>query len=228
MNTKLNEVLEKSKSLSDIARELFGKQNYTNREKCKQILKENGIEWKKWLEDKKTKPKRYCLNCGKEIVDGDYRKKFCNSSCATSYNNRGISRHKTTVKKINKCLNCGKEIPCNRKYCNNVCQGDYEYKDYISKWKNGERNGISGIDYISRHIVRYMREKYGDACQICGWNIKNQHTNRVPLQIHHIDGDCKNNKEENLQLLCPNCHSLTETFGALNRGNSTRKDKRIR
>ena len=27
--------------------------------------------------------------------------------------------------------------------------------------------------------------------------------------------DCTNNKEENLQLFCPNCHSLTETFGNL-------------
>lgn len=30
-----------------------------------------------------------------------------------------------------------------------------------------------------------------------------------------------NNKEENLELLCPNCHSLTDNFGALNK-NSTR------
>ena len=59
-------------------------------------------------------------------------------------------------------------------------------------------------------------------CEKCGWGEKNPITNTTPLQIHHIDGNCKNNKEENLQLLCPNCHSLTETFGRLNK-NSTRK-----
>ena len=32
--------------------------------------------------------------------------------------------------------------------------------------------------------------------------------------MHHIDGDCTNNKMENLQLLCPNCHSLTSNFGS--------------
>ena len=32
--------------------------------------------------------------------------------------------------------------------------------------------------------------------------------------LPHIDG---NNEESNLQLLCPNCHSLTPTFGALNK-----------
>lgn len=41
-------------------------------------------------------------------------------------------------------------------------------------------------------------------------------TKLVPLQIHHIDGDCLNNNEDNLELLCPNCHSLTETYGNLN------------
>ena len=35
--------------------------------------------------------------------------------------------------------------------------------------------------------------------------------------MHHIDGDCTNNKIENLQLLCPNCHSLTSNLGILNK-----------
>ena len=65
-------------------------------------------------------------------------------------------------------------------------------------------------------------EKYNNKCQICGWGEENPTTHKIPLQIHHIDGDCTNNKEENLQLLCPNCHSLTETFMSLNE-NSKRK-----
>ena len=43
---------------------------------------------------------------------------------------------------------------------------------------------------------------------------------QIPLEVHHIDGDKTNNKLENLQLLCPNCHSLTETYRGANRGNS--------
>lgn len=38
------------------------------------------------------------------------------------------------------------------------------------------------------------------------------------MQIDHIDGDYKNCRPENLRILCPNCHSLTPTFGALNKG----------
>ena len=49
----------------------------------------------------------------------------------------------------------------------------------------------------------------------------NEYTYLVPLQIHHIDGDCLNNIEDNLELLCPNCHSLTENYGNRNK-NSTR------
>ena len=46
----------------------------------------------------------------------------------------------------------------------------------------------------------------------------------IPLEVKHIDGNYLNNSEENLMLLCPNCHSLTSTYkGAnLNRGKKER------
>jgi len=116
--------------------------------------------------------------------------------------------------------NCGKEFEhrytSNNKFCSIKCQQEYEYVEYIKRWKNGEETGLSGKYGISSHIRRYLFEKYDGKCQICGWNEENPVTHKVPLQIHHIDGDCTNNKEENLQLLCPNHHSLTETFGNLN------------
>lgn len=65
-------------------------------------------------------------------------------------------------------------------------------------------------------------EKYDNKCEICGWGETNPTTGKIPLQVHHINGDCTDNREENLQLLCPNHHSLTETFGSLNNGNSKR------
>ena len=54
----------------------------------------------------------------------------------------------------------------------------------------------------------------------------NPTTNKIPLEIHHIDGDYENNKLENLQVLCPNCHSLTPNFKALN--NSERQRTQVR
>ena len=122
------------------------------------------------------------------------------------------------------CLNCGCNLyRAKSKFCSNKCQFEYDYKTYIQRWKNGEEDGMSGKFGVSEHIRRYLFNKYNGSCQICGWNKTNPFSENVPLQIHHIDGNYKNNTEENLQLLCPNCHSLTETFGRLNKNG--RKDR---
>jgi hypothetical protein len=36
----------------------------------------------------------------------------------------------------------------------------------------------------------------------------------IPLELHHVDGDRTNNLLENIQLLCPNCHALTDNYRA--------------
>ena len=116
------------------------------------------------------------------------------------------------------CLNCGKELDYSAsKYCSQSCQTEFQYKSYIERWKNGEESGVVGKYEVSAHIRRYLFKKYNCSCQICGWNEVNPVSGKVPLQIHHIDGDCLNNREENLQLLYPNHHALTETYGSLNK-----------
>ena len=122
------------------------------------------------------------------------------------------------------CLNCGKKVKNTRKFCNNKCQKEYEYKQYITKWKNNEVDGIRGDYQLSMHIKAYIFNKYGNKCARCGWSKRNEFTNTIPLEIEHIDGNYKNNKEENLILLCPNCHSLTSTYKGANRnGRKSRK-----
>lgn len=59
-------------------------------------------------------------------------------------------------------------------------------------------------------------------CECCGlteWNGK-----PIPLELHHKDGNHYNNDLTNLEILCPNCHSLTENYGRLN-AKSTRPKK---
>jgi len=34
----------------------------------------------------------------------------------------------------------------------------------------------------------------------------------IPLQLHHIDGNNRNNNIDNLTVLCPNCHALTISY----------------
>jgi hypothetical protein len=134
--------------------------------------------------------------------------------------------NKDTSKAIRHCLNCGKELDYSaKKYCSNDCQAQYEYSSYIERWKNGEESGNVSRCGISNHIRRYLFEKYNSKCQRCDWGEVNSFTKLVPLQVHHIDGNCTNNNEDNLQLLCPNCHSLTDTYGSLN-ANSSRAYRR--
>jgi len=122
---------------------------------------------------------------------------------------------------IRLCLNCLKELTTRKqtKYCCTSCQLEYQYKQYIEKWKNGEIDGTMGKGRTSKHIRRYIIKKYDNKCSKCGWNEVNEYSGNVPLDLEHIDGNWKNNKEENLTLLCPNCHSLTSTYKALNKGN---------
>jgi Zn finger protein HypA/HybF involved in hydrogenase expression len=125
------------------------------------------------------------------------------------------------------CLNCGK--PLNKrqtKYCSNNCQGEYEYNEFIKKWKLGLENGMRGSYQLSNYIIRYIKEKYNNKCCKCGWDKINPTTGNSPLEVHHKDGDYTNNDEDNLELLCPNCHSLTDTYkNTLNHKGRQGRDK---
>lgn len=118
-----------------------------------------------------------------------------------------------------KCLNCGKELGrSGAKFCNNKCQNDYYYKEWVKSWKEGNESGLSGEYGISNYLKRYIFEKYDCKCAKCGWAEVNPYTGKVPLEIDHIDGDYTNNSEENLILLCPNHHALTSTYKGANVG----------
>ena len=119
------------------------------------------------------------------------------------------------MKKHN-CINCGTEFEHKRntlnKYCNNKCQAEYQHNQIILNWKKGEKIGI-------RPLRRYLHEQ-NDACWECGIT---EHNNKpITLEVNHIDGNALNDNEDNLELLCPNCHSQTPTFRNLNKGNGRR------
>lgn len=120
-----------------------------------------------------------------------------------------------------KCFHCGEEFQTknnNTKYCSPNCKNNYYRQEKINKWLNGEHDGRIGKTGTARWIKLYLIKKHGEKCMECGWSERNVHSGRIPIELEHIDGDFRNNKEENLKLLCPNCHSLTPTYKSLNNG----------
>ena len=68
----------------------------------------------------------------------------------------------------------------------------------------------------SKLRIRLLKENIFDAiCNSCGlteWLGK-----PIPLELEHKDGCHTNHRLENLELLCPNCHALTETYAGRNK-----------
>ncbi|MCC7543828.1 HNH endonuclease [bacterium] len=65
--------------------------------------------------------------------------------------------------------------------------------------------------------LRLIKEGYKqEACELCGWAQINV-DGRIPLELDHINGDPRDNRLENLRILCPNCHSLQPTHRGKNR-----------
>ena len=125
------------------------------------------------------------------------------------------------------CLTCNKLLEkSQQKFCSNKCQWEYDQLKWEKRWKVGEETGINGEYGISVHLKKYLFKKYNNKCAKCGWGEINPYTDKIPLEVEHIDGNYLNNSEENLTLLCPNCHSLTATYKGANKGHGRKERKK--
>ena len=254
--------------IGDIYKHYGISNNAVNSKKIKEIARKINFDLNSYRE--RRHPKRYCLECGKEL--SDWQKKFCGNSCSASYNNRMNGSKREEIKrkisetlknkskqnaKITHCEVCGKEtnnkrfcsIECrkktynrhygkivchecgkifdgltNRKFCCAECANAHLKKKRIERFLNGEYKN-NGNRTLPKNIREYLFEKNDYHCEVCGYEGYNVKTGNTILQIHHKDGNSKNNMVDNLQVICPNCHAKTENYMALNKGKSAR-DKR--
>jgi hypothetical protein len=117
------------------------------------------------------------------------------------------------------CEYCSNNFPTRsgpQKYCSRSCAN--KARKGIKYDRKQKRNKY----HIRQQLRIAVIDRDGEKCRICPlgkeWNGK-----FLQLQLDHIDGNKQNNNLINLRLLCPNCHSQTETFASKNK---TRKSGR--
>jgi 5-methylcytosine-specific restriction endonuclease McrA len=173
--------------------------------------------WKKAVSTFKIPEKweeRVCPCCGKLFnvnvaisAHRRYAKRYCSQLCS-----------RQRVVRLCKC--CGKRLYADSKgmFCSRVCSHKYKRQIFIKAWFENTIVGTDRNHILCTNIRTYLLEKEHYKCSSCGWGKQNAYTKAVPLTIHHKDGNYKNNRPSNLEVLCPNCHSLTEFYGSRNRG----------
>jgi len=92
-------------------------------------------------------------------------------------------------------------------YCNNSCQGKYQV---LERYRDDPSSlGPKGL----KTYLLLTRENVCSVCKGSTWN-----NLPIPLETDHINGDYSNNSDDNLRLICPNCHSQTDTYKGKNVG----------
>lgn len=80
-------------------------------------------------------------------------------------------------------------------------------KKYPIEYYLKENTYKSSHDLKKRILSSGIKKKFCENCGRGEWEGVD-----IPLELHHINSDNTDNRIENLQLLCPNCHALTENY----------------
>ena len=172
-----------------------------------------------------------CLHCSNQTKNP----KFCTKSCAATFNNKRFPKRQWQgPEKFDECQLCNKPLDRSGKkkqvkYCSKQCLADQKSSIVLENWLAGRISGLSTNGVVIPTVKDWLRKTRGDACEICGWAEVNIMTGKVPVVADHIDGNWRNNRPENLRLLCPNHDSLQTTYGALNigKGRTQRKQQAV-
>lgn len=139
-----------------------------------------------YLMDKYTISCDVCHNDFDVISTRAQHAKYCSRKCY----HRAMHLKGSVVKNCHHCSKEFKSSPSeNRKYCSRKCVNKENKKTFKPSFMTVRKM------MISRGMI--------DKCNRCGYD-----ENKNILGVHHKDRNRDNNKLENLEILCPNCHSL--------------------
>lgn len=147
------------------------------------------------------------------LPDEEFKKLVETSSCVSDvlrklgYSVKGNSWGYVIVNERMKKLNITFKRKLQKNSKKHIVQ-QIQLKEILTEDSNYNRTKLR-----ERLIKEGLKENKCEICGISEWNNK-----PISLQLHHINGINNDNRLENLQILCPNCHSQTETFGTRGRG----------
>ncbi len=151
-----------------------------------------------------------CKRCGIPLDYEKRRNKYCSKSCSASVSNAGVRRHGISPI-VHPCKKCG-EATTNKSFCSKDCQLSFPQ---VEIWRAIEKGTWNGDPKTLR---KFLLANRGHQCEQC--NRKKWRGQAIPLTVHHQDGNAINNVLNNLELLCWNCHALTNNFGRKNQSSS--------
>jgi len=118
-----------------------------------------------------------------------------NPKCSSvhRYIRNKIEEYNINIEHFNRYYNNNVKFTCSNRYVNSV---------YYKNNKN-----VKSSILLKKLIKEGIKEEKCENCGNTTWN-----NEKIPLELHHIDGNHFNNDLDNLMVLCPNCHAQTDNY----------------
>lgn len=183
-----------------------------------------------------------CENCGTEFENSS--KRFCNIKCARSFSSKasGLERNQKISEALRGKSKDSRPPPVHKHFCQ-FCGAGFVKRTSLSghvpycemnpqaivreSRKEKAREELLLLEYDALPPVlkreKLFREQSGK-CNRCG--LTDWQGFPITLELEHKNGNHYDNSRENVELLCPNCHSLTDTWRGRNK-NKGKSGKRV-